>query len=100
MVGRGSKTAYQAQQRNWGTQDEKEQDIQGELTAWVFKNCSNYTLFHVLRQNLHVKHCNLQWRCHTPPPKKSGTDFLVMKAFLGEREGERGCSLNIALVFI
>lgn len=46
MVGRGSKTAYQAQQRNWGTQDEKEQDIQGELTAWVFKK--NVPITHFL----------------------------------------------------
>lgn len=53
---------------------------------FFFKCCSNYTLFHVLRQNLHVKCCNLFpfYRCHAPPPKKSRSWFAFNESHLAQ----------------
>lgn len=53
----------------------------------LIKCCSNYTLFHVLRHNLHVKCCNLlPFTTVTLRPLKkkkeeeAEADFLLMKA--------------------
>lgn len=54
------KKPYQTKKRGKKRmQDEKNKDFQGELVAGFLKGCSNYTVFHVFRQNLHVKLCNL-----------------------------------------
>lgn len=80
-----ARTPYQTQE------EKKEQGKSKMKRSKIFKDssvpgfwkcCSNYTFFHVLRQNLHVKCCNRFpfYQCHAPPPKKAEADFPLMKA--------------------
>lgn len=76
MFGGGSKNTISNEGTEKGKRESemKRSEIFKDSSVPVFfKCCSNYTHFHVLRQNLHGKWCNPLpfYQCHAPPPKKS-----------------------------
>lgn len=63
MFGGGSESTISnagRERKEWGESQMKSDEIFKDSSALgLIKCCSNYTLFHVLRHNLHVKCCNL-----------------------------------------
>lgn len=62
MFGGGSKNIISNEGREKGTREsemKRSEIFRDSSVPGFLKRCSNYTLFHVLRQNLHVKSCNL-----------------------------------------
>lgn len=91
MFGGGSESTISnagRERKEWGESQMKSDEIFKDSSALgLIKCCSNYTLFHVLRHNLHVKCCNLlPFTAVTLRPlkkkqkKKAEADFLLMKA--------------------
>lgn len=85
MFGGGSKSTISNEGREKGTREGKmkrSKIFKDSSVPGFLKCCSNYTLFHVLRQNLHVKCCNLfSFTSFTLRPlKKAEADFPLMKA--------------------
>lgn len=76
-------TPYKTQEERIRESEMKRSKIFKDSSVPGFlKCCSNYTLFHVLRQNLHVKCSNLFpfTTVTLRPLKKAEADFLLMKA--------------------
>lgn len=85
MFGGGSKNTISNEGTEKGTRESemKRSEIFKDSSVPVFlKCCSNYTQFHVLRQNLHGKWCNrFPFTSVTLHPlKKAQADLTLMKA--------------------